>query len=126
MRNATAGIVALTSGTALPAGATLTFGWWMPLPVVALHARALLTQKCDVHSPGTVERAIYGGAMLAAILTLYTTTRQFIYLQFLRGLGISSCKGSLLPRIRARVGMTNRSLLARKFIVSHCERSFAP
>jgi len=83
IRNAVVGMTALTVGITLPAGEGLiAFGWWMTLPVVALHVRALLTEQYGVPRPAAYERTVYAGAMVAAILTLYTTTRQFIYFQF--------------------------------------------
>lgn len=83
IRNAVAGVVAPAAGMAGPASdGLITIGWWMTLPVVALHARALLTEQYGVAPPAAYERAVYAGAMVAAILTLYTTTRQFIYFQF--------------------------------------------
>jgi alginate O-acetyltransferase complex protein AlgI len=82
VRNALASVVAPTAGMT-PAGADLiAFGWWLTLPVVALHTRVLMTEQYGVRSPGAYERTVYTGAMLAAILTLYTTTKQFIYFQF--------------------------------------------
>jgi len=84
IRNAIAGLAALpTAGIAVPSGhGLITMGWWFTLPVVALHVRALLTERWGVRPPSTYEKVIYAGAMVAAILTLYTTTRQFIYFQF--------------------------------------------
>jgi alginate O-acetyltransferase complex protein AlgI len=57
-------------------------GWWFLLPVVALHARTWLSQRWHVRPTTVFERSVYAGAMAAAILTLYTSARQFIYFRF--------------------------------------------
>jgi hypothetical protein len=41
-----------------------------------------MTEVGAARSPSPYEKMSYAGAMLAAILMLYTTTRQFIYFQF--------------------------------------------
>ncbi len=56
-------------------------GWWLVLPVVALHLRSWIGERSGARLH-PYERALYAGAMSAAILTLYTTSRQFIYFQF--------------------------------------------
>jgi alginate O-acetyltransferase complex protein AlgI len=81
--NALSGIVAPTAGiTASASEGLISWGWWLTLPVAALHARALLTERQVFGPPAVYERTVYAGAMLAAILALYPTTRQFIYFQF--------------------------------------------
>ena len=84
IHNAIAGLAALpTAGIAIPdTKGAITIGWWFVFPVVALHVRALATEQWGVRSPSVLEKSIYGGAMLAAILTLYTVSREFIYFQF--------------------------------------------
>jgi len=82
IRNALGATVMPTAGAAVPAGAELIRGWWLIVPVVAFHVRALLTEKGIVGRPAVYEKMVYAGAMLAAILALYQTTRQFIYFQF--------------------------------------------
>ena len=62
--------------------AQVVTGWWFTLPVWGLHLRVLLGEKLGVGEAGVLERAIYAGAMLFALLTLYATPRGFIYFQF--------------------------------------------
>jgi hypothetical protein len=52
------------------------------LPVIALHARSLLTERRWLPAVSELEKAAYAGTMVAAILTLYATSREFIYFQF--------------------------------------------
>jgi len=81
IHNAIAGLATLPSATP-PSPSAITIGWWFVLPVVALHARSLLTERRWLPAASGLERAAYAGTMLAAILTLYTTGREFIYFQF--------------------------------------------
>ena len=60
----------------------IAIGWWFVLPVVALHARSLFTERRWLAATSGLERAAYAGVMSAAILTLYTTGREFIYFRF--------------------------------------------
>ena len=60
----------------------VTIGWWFVLPVIALHARSLLTERRWLPAVSELEKAAYAGTMVAAILTLYATSREFIYFQF--------------------------------------------
>ena len=84
VRNAFADLIALPSnglGTETAAG-LLGLGWWFTVPVVALHARSLISEVYGIRRPNPYEKAAYAGAMLAATLMLYTSSRQFIYFQF--------------------------------------------
>ncbi len=83
IRNAFSGLIDLPSaGLESLSAPGIAIGWWIMLPVAALHVRALLTEKTRVNPPATYEKTIYAGAMLAAVLMLYTTSQQFIYFQF--------------------------------------------
>jgi alginate O-acetyltransferase complex protein AlgI len=78
IQNAITGLATLPS----PVPAAIAIGWWFVLPVVALHARSLFTERRWLAATSGLERAAYAGAMSAAILTLYTTGREFIYFRF--------------------------------------------
>jgi alginate O-acetyltransferase complex protein AlgI len=81
IHNAISGLAMLPG--AMPSSAiAITIGWWFVLPVVALHVRSLFTERRWLPATAGLEKAAYAGAMLAAILTLYTTSREFIYFQF--------------------------------------------
>jgi hypothetical protein len=83
LANAVGGVASPLRLCALPGDNDLIrAGWGFLLPIVALHGRAWLTQRHGVRRPSPLEKAVYAGAMLAAVLTLYSTTRQFIYFQF--------------------------------------------
>ncbi len=84
MRSATDGLATAPAAIlSLPGSNDLVrAGWWFVLPLVAMHGRTWLSQRHGVRCPSAFEKALYAGAMLAAIPTLYTTTRQFIYFQF--------------------------------------------
>jgi hypothetical protein len=84
IRNAVEGLGAsATAGIASPdAAGAIAAGWWFVVPVVALHVRALATERWGVRAPAVLEKSIYAGAMLGAILTLYAAGREFIYFQF--------------------------------------------
>ena len=77
------GTVAGLGGLATPeTQGDVVFGCWMLLPVALLHLRALASQSFGLPAPSAWEKALVSGAMIAALLTLYTTSRQFIYFQF--------------------------------------------
>jgi hypothetical protein len=57
-------------------------GWWFTVPVWLLHSRAWLAEHSTAGNAGVLEKAIYSGAMLAAVLTLYANSQPFIYFQF--------------------------------------------
>ena len=78
IQNAITGLATLPS----PVPAAIAIGWWFVLPVVALHTRSLFTERRWLAATSGLERAAYAGAMSAAILTLYTTSREFIYFRF--------------------------------------------
>ncbi|MFP8875842.1 MAG: hypothetical protein VCB99_02770 [Myxococcota bacterium] len=71
-----------TAGAEPDGWAQVVTGWWFTLPVWGLHLRVLLGERLGVGEAGALERAIYAGAMLFALLTLYATPRGFIYFQF--------------------------------------------
>ena len=81
IHNAMAGLATLPSSMP-PSPGVISIGWWFVLPVVALHARSLLTERRWLPAVSELEKAAYAGAMVAAILTLYATSREFIYFQF--------------------------------------------
>jgi alginate O-acetyltransferase complex protein AlgI len=60
----------------------IVLGWWLTLPVWLLHGRTWLAERSWPGPPGPRERAIYAGAMLAALIMLYNRSAQFIYFQF--------------------------------------------
>ena len=78
------GLLALPSEGFTVAGTEglITLGWWFTIPVWLLHARAWLAERTRLGAPSNYERAVYAGAMLAALPMLYTTNQQFIYFQF--------------------------------------------
>jgi D-alanyl-lipoteichoic acid acyltransferase DltB (MBOAT superfamily) len=78
------GLAALPSDGLTVAGTEglITLGWWFTIPVWLLHGRAWLAERTRLGAPSNYERAVYAGAMLAALPALYTTSRQFIYFQF--------------------------------------------
>jgi hypothetical protein len=81
IHNAIAGLTTVT-GAMSPSSAAIAIGWWFVLPVVALHARSLSTERRWLGAVSPLEKAAYAGLMSAAILTLYATRREFIYFQF--------------------------------------------
>jgi D-alanyl-lipoteichoic acid acyltransferase DltB (MBOAT superfamily) len=81
IHNAITGLATLPSS--MPSSpSAIMIGWWFVLPVIALHARSLLTERRWLGAVSGLEKAAYAGSMLAAILTFYTTSREFIYFQF--------------------------------------------
>lgn len=81
IRNAITGLIELPNPP--PESQTLlAIGWWFVVPVVALHVRALCTERRWLPATTALEKAAYAGAMSAAIVMLYTTAREFIYFQF--------------------------------------------
>ncbi len=81
IHNAVAGLAALPSS--MPSHpSVVAIGWWLVLPVIALHARSLLTERRWLPAVAELEKATYAGSMVAAILTLYANSRAFIYFQF--------------------------------------------
>jgi alginate O-acetyltransferase complex protein AlgI len=81
IRRAATGLTALWGAADHPIPAEVVAAWWFVVPVATLHLRRLADRHYGV-APHRYERALYAGAMLAAIATLYTTSRQFIYFQF--------------------------------------------
>jgi alginate O-acetyltransferase complex protein AlgI len=81
IHNAIVGLAALPSSMPSAPSATAV-GWWLVLPVIALHARSVLTERRWLPAVSDFEKAAYAGTMVAAILTLYATSREFIYFQF--------------------------------------------
>jgi alginate O-acetyltransferase complex protein AlgI len=81
IHNAMAGLAMLPSSLP-PSPSVIAIGWWFVLPVVALHARSLLTERRWLPAVSELEKAAYAGTMVAAILTLYATSREFIYFKF--------------------------------------------
>lgn len=78
------GLVELLSGAyVIPDGIDLVqLGWWLTLPVWLMHLRSWLTENTRLGPPATIERSGYAGAMLAALLMLYSSSQNFIYFQF--------------------------------------------
>lgn len=60
----------------------LIFGWCLCIVVWLFHARALLTEQTVLGTSGAFEKSIYAGAMLAAVLMMYSSVQTFIYFQF--------------------------------------------
>ena len=81
IHSAIVGLAALPSS--MPSNPSeVTIGWWLVLPVIALHARSVLIERRWLPAVSEFEKAAYAGTMVAAILTLYATSREFIYFQF--------------------------------------------
>ncbi len=79
--NAVAGIVSLVGGGLGSLDDLTVLGWYFVAPVVALHLRSAMIRSSGLGMK-RFEMPIYAGAMLAAVLALYTTEQQFIYFQF--------------------------------------------
>ena len=63
-------------------GGLIMLGWWLTIPVWLLHGRTWLAERTVLGPPARIEKAIYSGAMLAAVLMLYAGNQPFIYFQF--------------------------------------------
>jgi len=63
-------------------GRLIALGCWFTVPVWLLHLRSFLAERTRLGPASGWERSVYAGAMLAAVLVLYSSSRQFIYFQF--------------------------------------------
>jgi alginate O-acetyltransferase complex protein AlgI len=79
--NAMVGLTSLNAAASDHLPAAIVAGWWLVLPVALLHFRAVACERFGMRR-NPYEKGLYAGAMTAAIVTLYTPTREFIYLQF--------------------------------------------
>lgn len=73
----------LINGYKITLGADLvTYGWWLTLPVALMHLRTWLAENSRLGPPALLERSVYSGFMLTAVMMMYSTGQQFIYFQF--------------------------------------------